>query len=465
MQAKPSLRRHQLGLLALMLLSIVSSFVLIYHFASAFSASFSFTACVLDMVGMIIATLLYFNCCQDTLGEEPQFRIFRLLLVINFLSLALDYYCVLLERALTIIPVLYPLNYASYFSSVAFMFAIFRYVQSLFAIRKEIRKRLNLIANIILVLEILVILSNVFTHHIFIIAPPGVFQAQPTEWLCYPYFFILLVFCAATQVLSDTDFQTKRSLMLSLLIPLLIVVLNLFRYYLSCVFYLGMQLSLLFIYGNIYVQRGWEILHQRNELTQTQLHSMLHQIDPHLIYNTLGSISALCQSNPEKAAQLTDSFSAYLRSNFNDIATNDVIHFEDEIDHLAHYISIEKVRFPGISVRYDLDITDFMLPSLSIQPLVENAIVHGIQEREDGVGTVSISTGETDTDIIIRITDNGVGFSKEELIQNRDLPEIGIPNVRKRLEMLFKGTLEVRSVPNLGTICTITLPKSEQVLD
>ena len=111
---------------------------------------------------------------------------------------------------------------------------------------------------------------------------------------------------------------------------------------------------------------------------------MISQIQPHFIYNTLGSIGQLCLEQPEKAASLTQDFSQYLRGNFSELDNNKPILLSKELEHVNHYINIERVRFPDITVNFDVRCDDFFLPALSVQPLVENSIKHGLMGLESG---------------------------------------------------------------------------------
>lgn len=109
-----------------------------------------------------------------------------------------------------------------------------------------------------------------------------------------------------------------------------------------------------------------------------------------------------------------------------------------------------------MEVRFELDSDDFLLPALSVQPLVENAIKHGLMGLESG-GTVTVSSYETDMDYRISVVDDGVGFDTSILLDDRE--HIGIRNIRGRIAAMCGGTLTVESVPGKGTKAVITIPK------
>lgn len=194
----------------------------------------------------------------------------------------------------------------------------------------------------------------------------------------------------------------------------------------------------------------------RTELAQNKIATMISQIQPHFIYNTLGSIGHLCLKQPEKAAELTRDFSQYLRGNFGELENNKPILLSKELEHVKHYVNIEKVRFPDITVDFDIRSDNFFLPALSVQPLVENAIKHGLMGLESG-GSVVVSVYETDTDYCVRVSDNGVGFDTALQLDGRQ--HIGIKNIRERLSAICGGRLTIDSAVGKGTTAVIYIPK------
>ena len=145
------------------------------------------------------------------------------------------------------------------------------------------------------------------------------------------------------------------------------------------------------------------------ELKKSRVSLMLSQIQSHFIYNTLGTIERMCLKDPEKAFELVRNFILYLRGNFSELDSVTPIRFGEELKHVEHYVEIEKVRFPDMNIEYDVEVTDFVLPALSVQPLVENAIKHGLMRLETG-GTVKIRSYETETHFCVEVKDDGVGF-------------------------------------------------------
>ena len=194
----------------------------------------------------------------------------------------------------------------------------------------------------------------------------------------------------------------------------------------------------------------------RAQLQENRIAIMISQIQPHFIYNTLGTIRQLCKEDPEQAAQLVQSFSLYLRGNFSELDNTVPIRFAQELEHVRCYTGIELVRFPDMSVNYDIQTEEFLLPALTVQPLVENAIKHGLMGLEEG-GVVTVSAYETPTHYCVKVTDDGVGFDTTQLQDAKK--HIGIRNVRERLQAMCGGSLTVESQPGKGTQALIQIPK------
>ena len=192
------------------------------------------------------------------------------------------------------------------------------------------------------------------------------------------------------------------------------------------------------------------------ELKDSRISIMLSQIQPHFIYNTLGTIERMCLKDPEKAFQLVRNFSLYLRGNFSELDSVAPIRFTDELKHVEYYVHIEKVRFPDMTIEYDVEATDFVLPALSVQPLVENAIKHGLMRLESG-GTVVIRSYETPTHFCVEVKDDGVGFDTSLPID--DKKHVGLRNIRGRLKAMVNGELIIESQTGVGTRAMIMIPK------
>ncbi len=203
-----------------------------------------------------------------------------------------------------------------------------------------------------------------------------------------------------------------------------------------------------------------EIGRQQDTIQELQTRIALSQIKSHFLYNTLNSIYILCGKDLKAGRQAISDLSDYLRANMNYMESMEPIPFAQELDHVKAYLALEKLRFPE-ELNYTIvtPVTDFKLPALSVQPLVENAVRHGIvpMGRE---GILVITTRENAEDYFVTIHDNGRGFEPSE--QSSEGAHIGIRNVRERLRRQIGAELIIKSALGQGTEATIRIPKSEQ---
>ena len=201
---------------------------------------------------------------------------------------------------------------------------------------------------------------------------------------------------------------------------------------------------------------------QQAENSKLRAEILLSQIQPHFLFNTLGTISHLCKDSPEaKNAILL--FSRYLRGNIDVLSNEALIPFTREAEHTKLYLELEKLRFgDSLQVSWDLECTGFLIPSLTLQPLVENAVRHGVRGNANGCGTVQISSKDCSDHYEIRVEDDGPGFSPDNMQAQDGKTHVGIENVKERLHIVCGGKLEISSAPGRGTRITIILPKENE---
>lgn len=196
----------------------------------------------------------------------------------------------------------------------------------------------------------------------------------------------------------------------------------------------------------------------KEELENSRITVMLSQIQPHFLYNSLTSVMDLCDRDPKQAKAAIADFAGYLRGNLSSLKSENLISFGTELEHIEKYLRLEKLRFQDeLEVVYDIQTREFMLPALSVQPLVENAVKHGVGQKIGG-GTVTISTSETEEDYIICVTDDGVGFTEGEYVDDGGT-HIGIENIKQRLDMIINARVEIESKKGEGTKACVLIPK------
>ena len=203
-------------------------------------------------------------------------------------------------------------------------------------------------------------------------------------------------------------------------------------------------------------EKDRELAAQERELTDSRIKAMMSQIRSHFIFNVLSTISSYCKVDPKEADQALITFSRYLRRNIQNIEEDGLIDFATELEQVKDYVALEKLRFMDrILFETDIETTSFQIPPLTIQPIVENAIKHGIIEHGKS-GVIILQTRRSENFIEITVTDNGVGFDLKLLEKNES---VGIRNVRYRVENMLDGTMEYHSVIGEGTTVTIKIPQ------
>lgn len=270
--------------------------------------------------------------------------------------------------------------------------------------------------------------------------------------------------CAFIFIIRHIEAIGKHEVTVSIifvtLISLLVIVDEL---YAVCIGHVFVAIFVLVLYVSIDLHKGLLLERQEKEIALWKTQIMLSQMQPHFLYNVLTTISGMCEiQNATEARDVVNHFADYFRTNLDSLGNEKTISFEKELEHIKTYLWLEKIRFEDtLNICYEIGTTDFMLPSLAVQPIVENAVKHGILPKDD-VGTVIIRTYETSNDYVIVIEDDGVGFDVNEK-QDDTNTHVGIENVTKRLEIICNGSCDIKSEIGKGTVVTIHIPKGDQL--
>lgn len=206
-------------------------------------------------------------------------------------------------------------------------------------------------------------------------------------------------------------------------------------------------------------EQNRELAEKEHRLTDSRIKVMMSQIRSHFIFNVLATISTYCKIDPKMADKALVCFSRYLRRNIHIIEEDGLIDFSSELEQLEDYVTLEQLRFAEeITFEKEIETSSFQIPPLTVQPIVENAIKHGLVEHGKS-GTVFLRTKRKENNIVITVTDNGVGFEPGMLEKTES---VGIRNVRYRLETMTGGTLTVLSEPGRGTTVTMQIPQDRE---
>lgn len=197
--------------------------------------------------------------------------------------------------------------------------------------------------------------------------------------------------------------------------------------------------------------------HQR-EIANQHVNIMVLQMRPHFIYNAMTSIYYLVDADPQAAKDAIRDFSKYLHQNFSAVVKTENIPFEEELAHTRAYLAIEKARFSDrLDVTFDTPNTQFFLPPLTLEPLVENAVKHGMDPDCDPLH-ILIRTRAVEDGNEITVINDGAEFKPTE----SDDDGVGLKSVRERLELMCGGTLRITPMDGGGAAVTLWIPKDKE---
>ena len=195
-------------------------------------------------------------------------------------------------------------------------------------------------------------------------------------------------------------------------------------------------------------------MRQQREIAHQRASIMVLQMRPHFIHNTMTGIYYLCGQDPQKARQVTLDFNTYLRKNFTAIASEEPVPFSEELEHTRAYLAVEQVQYEDfLFVDFDTPYTAFRVPPLTLQPIVENAVKHGMDPDSEPL-RISIRTRKTDSGSEIIVEDNGTGFAPA----GDNEPHLALTNIEQRLALMCRGKLEITPREGGGTVVKVTIP-------
>ncbi len=196
------------------------------------------------------------------------------------------------------------------------------------------------------------------------------------------------------------------------------------------------------------------------QLTEARLSALRMQLNPHFLFNTLNAVSALVERDPSGVRTMIARLSSLLRRVLDDDGATEVP-LRDELAFLRDYLDVQRVRFQGgleVEEAIAPELLDALMPPLLLQPLVENAVGHGVRRLEDGVGRIRLSARRDGDRLVLAVEDNGPGLTAGDGLGGSG--GVGLPNTRARLDALYgaDGSLSVRDRPGAGVIAEVTLP-------
>ena len=329
---------------------------------------------------------------------------------------------------------------------------------------QPIRSRFHFFNIGLWVLYFILLVYTQFTETIYYITPDNVYRRGPLyPLLLFPPILLMVSNLVGVYVRrNNMSRQYLHSLVLYIIIPMVSMVIQIFSYGLLLIV-LGTSISAMIVFLYIMNDQIAKDIDNSRKISAQQLTIRTLQMRPHFIYNTLSNIYYLCAQNPQKAQAAVDDFTKYLRKNFTAITKEDLIPFEEELEHARAYLAVVKVRYEEmLFVDYKTEFTTFRVPPLTLEPIVENSVKHGL-DPEAAPLHIMISTKREKDHVLITVEDTGKGYDLDEaneadIDKNSGDIHIGLSNVKSRLSEMCNGTLEISTRQGGGTIVSITIP-------
>ena len=309
----------------------------------------------------------------------------------------------------------------------------------------------------------LIVILSQFTHWYYYIDAGNLYHRNSGYLLslAIPFLGLLLDLTLLIQYRKNIGTDILVSMVSYLGLPIIAVVIQAFYYGISLI-NIAISISMILMFVVAMIEQNRNLALKQQEATDLRVSIMLSQITPHFIYNTLSAIQGMCETDPAMAEETISEFAGYLRGNLDALSEKEMIPFQQELEHVRCYLAIEKKRFGDrIQVETDIAQQQFRIPALTLQPLVENAVKHGLCRKRGG-GTLWIRTRREQNQILVIVQDNGAGFDASQLAELQKCGHVGMRNVESRLQSMCGGSLRVESKIGTGTTVTIVLPLEQK---
>ena len=412
---------------------------------------------ILIFLSLVIPLMgVFFFCLSDRFVDKRRKKIY-IILVLLVITLIfqnyLEYYLIEYVTAVT----------ARTFVSV-YGYSVRPAIIALFIFLVSPKKR-HIPVNLLVGLNFLIYTTAFYSKLSIGFSENNHFYGGPLRYSCLIISGVLLVY-HIVEVVFEFKKEKKKTLLIPIVLTVLVVagiLLDSFSYYpiTHRVDYVTIMIVASTVFYYIWLHIQFVYRHETDLLAQQKIQIALSQIKPHFIYNTLNAIQDI-DGMPETAQGAIVDFSKYLRENLDFLTSSNLIPFEKELEHVKKYVNLEKLRFGDkINIIFDIQASDFLIPSLSLQMVVENAIKHGITKKYEG-GSVKITSFEKDNKYFIIVEDDGVGFDVNKVIGENHL---GFKNSNERLRYFVNGSLIIESEIGKGTKATVVIPKVKEIKD
>ena len=409
-------------------------------------------ACSISLISIV------YGISRDTETASVMFMLFTFLFIRNlcvgFLQITQGHHGMIWESAI------YIAGFGTYFFSILSSYQISYFVLNNVIYSEKGIFRLRIILNVFLMICIIILVWAQGSGSLVKIDDSGLYYMGSFYYFSNLLSAAYMAFDIVMLVVYGTKINKKQRIILGLLImsPLIATLAKPFYKEIHLATFLS-NISVSLLLFMIIRENTLEYMRQEVQKEQLEIDLLLSQIQPNFLFNVLYAIQEICTVEPETAATAIEEFSKYLRHNMDSISIRIPISFKEELEHVKHYVSLQQLWFgAALEVQYELGCMDFKLPTLTLQPIVENAVRYGIKKESNGKGSVLVRTIERTDCFEIDVIDNGPGFD-ENNIPKDGMSHTGLSSVRERLRLISGGDLIVKSVAGIGTTVKIILPK------
>lgn len=405
----------------------------------------------------LVTLFLYFGTVTDQKRKLPFMRHFSYLLFTNIIMQTAEIGICIFDGS-NQRELLYLFLCLSYGGGAALM-TIYTYCLTSFIKENAVvTYRLANIVGAVCAVYLVMILTSPFTDAIFTIDAGGYYQEGILKGVSFILDPVVMVVVIILTLRYRKTMKVKGILYLVSIGVLTIPTMILWDVWYPEPEYMMMTLYFIMVFLLFHKEMTILLVKKEKEMAESKITTAISQIQPHFIFNSLSTIKFLVKKDQMEALEAIDEFSDYLRGSMDSLTRKCCVPFSEELELVNHYMYLEKKRFGDkINIKYDIQLDGFMVPALSVQPIVENAVKHGIRGQLKG-GTIEIATKEDTKNFIIQVTDDGAGFDPQAKKEDGK-SHVGIANVQKRLALMCQGTLEIESAPQKGCQVTIRIPK------
>ena len=299
------------------------------------------------------------------------------------------------------------------------------------------------------------LLSTLFTPTFYTIDAAGVYSRGPLYPLLLmpPMAIIALDLWGLWRRRDRLSARQRLAMFLFLALPLLGMVIQM-CYYGVLASALGILMGAMAMFVFILLDQMDSFIRQTEENAQKEFGIRILQMRPHFIYNAMTSIYYITEEDPEKGLKVIRDFTTYLRKVFNSVTRREPIPFEEELEHTRAYLAVEQARFEDkLNVTFDTPHTDFRLPPLTLQPIVENAVKHGMDPEIECMNVI-IRTQAVRGGSEIVVENDGMDYNPQGDVEEG----VGLGSIRARVERMCGGSLDIAPRAGGGAVVTLRIP-------